>query len=59
VSKWTLGVWHLSKIGKCHPEKEDYDLIILVLIRLRDKEYNGDKDDKVYDFGVAKEHPSY
>jgi hypothetical protein len=36
-------------IGNCHPKKEDYDLMTLVLIRLGDKEYNGDKDDEAYD----------
>jgi hypothetical protein len=36
-------------IGNCHPKKEDYDLMTLVLIRLGDKVYNGDKNDDGYD----------
>jgi hypothetical protein len=36
-------------IGNCHPKKEDYDLMTLVLIRLGDKVYNGDMNDKGHD----------
>jgi hypothetical protein len=36
-------------IGNCHPKKEDYDLMTLVLIRLGDKVYNGDRDDEGHD----------
>jgi hypothetical protein len=36
-------------IGNCHPKKEDYDLMTLVLIRLGDKVYNGNRDDEGHD----------
>jgi hypothetical protein len=35
--------------GSCHPRKEDYDLMTLVIIRLGDREYNGKESDEFYD----------
>jgi len=35
--------------GECHPSKENYDLLSLVLIRLGDSVYNGVKTDEGYD----------
>lgn len=35
--------------GNCRPQKEKYDLLVLVVIRLGDSVYNGVKEDEGYD----------
>jgi hypothetical protein len=42
-------ITNTRNIGNCHPKREDYDLMTLVLIRLGDKVYNGCKDDEGHD----------
>jgi hypothetical protein len=42
-------ITNTKNIGNCHPKREDYDLMTLVLIRLGNKEYNGSRDDEGHD----------
>ena len=39
------GFTNFKNVGSCKPQKEDYDLLQLIIIRLGDKEYESDKED--------------
>lgn len=39
------GIDNLKNIGNCHPKKEDYDLLQLIVIRLGDKDYENEVPD--------------
>ncbi len=50
--QFTISFYEFSNTknyGNSMPQKENYDLLNLVIIRLGDKVYNGDKKDKGYD----------
>ena len=40
---------NMRNYGNCHPDKKDYDLLTLVIIRLGSEVYNGTKEDPGYD----------
>jgi hypothetical protein len=50
--QYSISIYEITNsrnYGNCHPMKEDYDLMTLVIIRLGDMEYNGKEGDEFYD----------
>lgn len=45
-----------KNVGNCHPKKEDYDLMTLVILRLGDKNYHSEEK-SVLDFLTTIFHP--
>ena len=39
------GITNFKNVGACHPQKDDYDLLQLIIIRLGDKDYRSEEDD--------------
>lgn len=50
------GMGNRKNVGNCHPKKEDYDLMQLVIIRLGDKDYHSEEKN-VLDFLTIIFHP--
>ena len=39
------GITNYKNVGNCHPKKEDYDLLQLIMIRLGEKDYRSEGED--------------
>lgn len=50
--RYTVSLYEISNsysTGSCTPDKKNYDLMTLIVIRLGDKVYNGDETDEEYE----------